>query len=494
MIKQMLARQTQYKDVAIAFIDSQGGEKGWDFDELYEKQSDQGELFVICPHCHERHVFNWKAFDLAHMTRPEDFKVQNLGGVTAGFHWLYPDQRKNLKIEQYDEEFDERDVLKNTHFECFHCGGIWHDTPATREQLDISSFYVPYRPEALSYERGFNFPQWINRSIAWNELMLDKLRASKKSKDFGNFEDLKQWWQKVAARTWDPDIPSRSRMLAVTIGSYETDPSKHRFGADFHCRQMTVDCGKRIGAGKSENILGKFYFEAREFSKSGSSCQLSRGMVENWNLLRAQQVFWGIPNLRFGIDTAWMPSQTEAAAIEFFELFPPDAKMGQIPTTWRLMYGADTRRSQLNAKGLTYMRQPLPGMRTGIDKKTGKTWRMFLTKIVWSNYHYEQLLESILRDTVKAKWEILDRSKVVIVGLDGKPDEALTRKYLEEFEYETDSYHASWESQLNSRYLSEKTGKFEDSNKQSHPTEARDLALMQLCLAAMDNENLGSGF
>lgn len=487
MIKQMLERQTQYSENAITFLESQGGEKGYDFDDEYDK-TDQGELHVLCPSCKQKHVFNWKAFDLAHMTRPVDFKVPALGGSVGGFHWRYCDERKNRTTAQLEEDFNashEREVIKNTHFECFHCGAIWHDVPATREQLDRSSFYVSSVPDALTYERGFNFPQWINRRLSWSEIMLKKLRAIQKAQEFGNFEDLKQWWQKQAARTWDPDIPARARMLAVSIGSYETDPSKHRYGSDFHCRQLTVDCGKRIGASKNEHVIGRLFYEIREISKIGSSCQLARGMVPSWELLRAQQLYWGIPSSRVGIDAGWMPSQVAENCVKYFDLLPPGARM-PIPMPWRLLYGADTRRMELNNKGVSFLRQLLPGIRTAHDKD-GKLWRMSLLKITWSNLHFEQLLSSILSDTVSVKWEILDKSKVMIVGLDGKPSEELTRTYLDEYECETDSFHASWESQLNSRYLSEKTGKFEDYSKAQRPTEARDLAAMHLVLCAVDN-------
>lgn len=75
MIDQLIDRTTQYAWDKKIVLESQGGEKGFDFDRHYDK-TDQGELHVICPHCGVSHVFNWKAFDEVEMRRPDDFKAQ----------------------------------------------------------------------------------------------------------------------------------------------------------------------------------------------------------------------------------------------------------------------------------------------------------------------------------------------------------------------------------------------------------------------------------
>lgn len=75
MITEMVARTTQYQKEAIIFLESQGGEKGHDFDEAYEK-TDQRELHVNCPCCGTSHIWNWKAFDEQSMTRPENFTAR----------------------------------------------------------------------------------------------------------------------------------------------------------------------------------------------------------------------------------------------------------------------------------------------------------------------------------------------------------------------------------------------------------------------------------
>lgn len=525
MIKQMIARTTQYPD-AIVFLESQGGEKGFDFDSEYDG-TDQRELHVLCPHCASQHIFNWKAWDERHMTRPEDFKPTPpksvvsldsdawihhhqplLKGRCAGFQKTDPSQ-KDLSSARHsqdgddghDYKFNESDILRNTHFECFHCGSLWLDEPVTRVALDRSCFYVAARPEALTQNVGFNFPQWINTRLKWGTMMIDRLNANAKANQFGNYIDIQLWWQKIAARTWDPLI-NKSRLLAVNVSSYAPEPGIHAYGDNWHCRQMTVDCGKAPDAKPDEHRIGKLFFEIRDVSKGGSSRQVSRGVLtstpedhdRHWKLLAAQQEYWNIPNNRVGIDTAYMPSQVEDAAVTHFQLIIPAGMEKQtvikVPVTWRLLLGAGANRLTLNSKGQTYLDAQVPGMRTAHDPAVGgrqpRLWRMYLQKTSWSNFRFEEQFEAIIMKTTGVQWEILERNKIVVIGLDGKPSDELTRQSMEYEAAETNSWHPGWESQLNSRFLSEEKKAFLDYDKQSRPTEARDLALMHLVLMARD--------
>jgi hypothetical protein len=108
--------------------------------------------------------------------------------------------------------------LRETYFECYHCGSRWDDTPAIREQLDRSSFYVPLRKDALPENIGFNFPQWINRRLAWGPILLNKLKAQRSAETRGNYGPLRLWWQKQAARTWDKDMMAKApEKIAASI-------------------------------------------------------------------------------------------------------------------------------------------------------------------------------------------------------------------------------------------------------------------------------------
>ena len=219
MIDQAIERTTQYADDKKIVIESQGGENGFDFDRHYD-DTDQGELFVICPCCRSPHIFNWKAFDEMSMTRPDDFVPVAPMVVPSLDHaaWLiYHQPLMKNKVAGFrrgpDElikfgngDYNESAILRETHFECFHCGGIWRDDGefgTTRMVLDQSSHYVPARKDALPENVGFNIPQWINRRLPWGKIMLEKLKRQKLFQTRGNVEPLKQWWQKFAGRTWD---------------------------------------------------------------------------------------------------------------------------------------------------------------------------------------------------------------------------------------------------------------------------------------------------
>lgn len=228
MIDEMIARTTQYEKTCILYIESQGGEKGYDFDRHYE-DTDQRELHVLCPCCGTNHIFNWHAFDEQSMSRPDgDLFVPKppliipslewnawinhhqplLKGKVAGFR-----RGADELIKFADGSYNEAAILRETHFECFHCGGIWRDDGEfgeTRIALDRSSNYVAARKDALPGNVGFNTPQWINRRLGWGKMMLEKLKAQKTNNLLGNIEPLKKWWQKTAARTWDGEITGRS--------------------------------------------------------------------------------------------------------------------------------------------------------------------------------------------------------------------------------------------------------------------------------------------
>ena len=504
MIKEMLARTTQFEKECIIYLESQGGEKDFDFDLEYE-DTDQRELHTHCPHCGTNHVWNWKAFDEDSMKRSESFVPRPpliipsldheawiahnqplLKGKIAGF------QRGDDKLIKHpDGSYNEDAILRETYFECFHCGGRWDDDGEfgrTRILLDEKSNYIAARKDALEGNVGFNTPQWVNRRLSWGKMMLEKLKAQETNKAYGNTNDLKKWWQKTAARTWDDELFRRKSLSSIEIGSYETDPEKLSFPpAQYHSRKMTVDCGKHEGIAAGNKVISKLFFEIRDWSKTGDSKQLARGMFEGknpaevWDLLQAQQRYWKVPCRRVFVDAAWMSSQVMEAAAKHFELVPPD-KSFQLPSTWRLLWGSHYNR--FGKKSLPYIEEPIPRPWQAHDAK-GKLWAMSLTKITWSNFMFEDQLVRVLLKTGNVKWENLPKDKVVIIGLDGKPDLELTRKYLD-FERDTPTVFRSWDSGLDSRHLDEKNKKYEDTYKSGHWTEPRDLALMQLVGAACD--------
>jgi hypothetical protein len=244
LIGEMLARTTQYHKEALIYLESQGGEKGCDFDKQY-LDTDQRELHVICPHCGKPHVFNWKAYDEELMTRPEQFMPTPPMIIPSLDHQAWIEHNRPLLlsedrrvagfrrgddklIKNEDGSYNETAILRETHFECFQCGSVWKDDGefgATRIALDRSSHYIATRYDAQDCNIGFNIPQWINRRLSWGEIMVDKLKSQKVSSELGNFGDIKQWWQKRAARTWDEKLNARqSERAGASI--YEIGESK----------------------------------------------------------------------------------------------------------------------------------------------------------------------------------------------------------------------------------------------------------------------------
>lgn len=269
IITEIMARTTQYENEAIVILESQGGETGFDFDRHYSgdehfKGTDQRELHVRCPRCGAAHIFNWKAWD---MTRPDEFEavlpiarkkeieqrvlrefregarikaggmenpisdseLAKISEISVKISEALESARRELSVALKSEErrrcgfkrgedelikfadgsYNEAAILRETHFECYHCGGIWRDDGEfgpTRIALDESSHYVAVNPNALPGDVGFNVPQWINRRLSWGKMMLNKLKAQRTADQLGNFEDLKKWWQKVGARTWDKSV------------------------------------------------------------------------------------------------------------------------------------------------------------------------------------------------------------------------------------------------------------------------------------------------
>jgi hypothetical protein len=304
MIDQVWARTTQYPNDKKFIVESQGGEDGDDFDRHYW-DTDQGELHVKCPCCGCGHIWNWKAWD---MTRKDDFAATPPLSIPSLDHaaWvshhtpiLKSEERKHCGFRRGDESkvrlpdgtYNEQEITRSTYFECYHCGGEWHDDGrfgATRIGLDQSSYYVPSRATALHGHLGFNFPQWINRRLPWGAMMLQKLNAQKEKKERGNSEPLKIWWQKVAGRSWNSNLQDDSRM-EILSGGY--DPNSD--WPDEKWKVILVDC---------QEELTFFWFSIHGVAKDGRTRQLHRGSCGNFGDIVALQKKWNVPDQRVFLD------------------------------------------------------------------------------------------------------------------------------------------------------------------------------------------------
>lgn len=487
-IRRAFVRSRQHEKDDLWVVESQGGMAGNEPDDFvrFMSSTTDEKLFVTCPLCGKSEQFFF------HKIRPAEFvptppkDVPSLDWVAWIEHHrpllLSDDGRHcgfrhgNIVADQVESGLDENEIRQSCHYLCYHCGGRWNDDGnlgKIRTGLDESSHYVASNEKAIPGYYGFSIPAWINPKISWGSCLLNFKQALLAKRD-GNYLPMQEFYTKWAGEHWNPNIQAIDHRSQIIAGSYETDPAKKAFGDETQCRQMTVDCGKALDAPVSSKVIGAFWFEIKDWSKTGDSQQLARGFVDSWELVAAQQRYWKIPCPRVFIDSAWMPSQAEESAVKFFEL----ERVGQlvVPRTWRMMLGAGAnRRLSIGSKGVSFMENRLPGIRSAHDKD-GKLWKMQLYKVTWSNLWFEQQLDSILGGGVGVKWEILPREKLIIVDESGKPSDELLNRSLDM----ESGKNASYSDQLDSRYFDEATKQYKDYEKKSRPTEFRDCALMQL--------------
>jgi Phage terminase large subunit (GpA) len=476
MIDQLIERTTQYADDKKIVIESQGGETGFDFDRHYA-DTDQGELGVICPHCRRNHVFNWKVFDEGHMKRPEDFVptppliipsldhnawVEHhrplLLGKTAGF------QRGDDELIKFaDGSYNEAAILRETHFECYHCGGVWRDDGEfgpTRIALDESSHYVSANPQALPENVGFNFPQWINRRLPWGKIMLEKLKRQKIAKESGNYEPLKQWFQKFAGRTWDNQYQFRKE-ISISPGSY--DPNQVM--PDEESRDMAVDCQQdqdhmdRTG----NSVTGWFWYVARVYDRAGNSRQLARGYCKSWEEWQAVQKHWKIPNDRVVIDIDQWPTQIYQKAAESREVIKiekpmPPFFLREKTVTWYLLAAENKIPNFKHKDGQPRPWSPEQPVPVPLFDAQGRRRTIMLKKIRFNKKTFQLQLDAIRSGAPgMPKFEFLDRAH--LLKPDGTPD-TLTQ--------EMETGNRTYDKQMNAQYYDPVKDKYEELRPDDH--------------------------
>lgn len=367
------------------------------------------------------------------------------------------ESRPTLK-DSASGEINEQEVLRNSGFECFHCGSLWRDDGefgAVRVALDRSSHYVRARAEALPENVGFSFPQWINRRLPWGAMMLRKLKAHATANELGNFEPLKLWWQKVAGRTWDPDMMHK-RDLSISPGSY--DPAQ--LIPDELARDMAVDCQQdqehMERTGKS--ITGWFWYIVRVYDRQGNSKQLARGFVKSWEAWIAVQKRWKVPNDRVVIDIDQWPTQIMQKAAEEREILriakpKPPFYLRERVVTWYLL-AAENTPSQLykghrdgNPRPWS-PDQPLPVV---MYDAGGKKKVVHLKKVRFGKRTIQLQLDAL-------------RS-----GTPGMPRfEVLDRKFLEAATAELEKGNLTYQKQMDAQYYSPDLKKYVEARPDDH--------------------------
>jgi hypothetical protein len=287
LMAQAIRRTTQYQSGRKIIAESQGGDIGDDMDDFF-KGTTAGYLHVVCPICGSGQPFEF------YRQRPEDFvptppksipSLDHAAWIEQNAPILKSEARRWCGFRRGDENvvktkeglFNEAEVVKQTYYECYHCGGAWHDTPETRLELDRSSYYVASNTRALPGNVGFSWPIWAGQRLAWGGTygMLGYLKAKQRAEKFGNREDLKQWWQKSAGRSWDEKLVQELRLSRKDV--YEVSAAKHNAWRLF----MLVD---------NQQDLMTQWVVVWAIKQNGAAKQLWRGALHGLDACRAKQL------------------------------------------------------------------------------------------------------------------------------------------------------------------------------------------------------------
>lgn len=442
LIEQAIARTTQHPKDKKIIIESQGSEEGDDFDRQW-LSTDQGELHVKCPLCGEGQPFEWDR-------ERED-------GTFAGFQ-RGPEESVILP----DGKYNESEIIRNTHYECFHCRGKWLDVPLTRAALDASSYYVSKNPTANPENAGFSWPAWINRRLSWGKIMVEYLVSKKADREWNNREPYKQWVQKRAGKTWTDKFERPT--AKVMIGSFNIAGGIK----DEVSRIFMVDCQADPKKSKDagQPVIGHFWFVSWAIDKDCRNIyQIARGYAESWNEWIDISKKLKVPNKNVAIDGGhWLDDVVNAAAANWEEGISYNGRGKQFKSAhvWTVMRGNGKRSSfkhddgvfRAFAKASDYPRQVIIGGRKQI---------IFVPVIEWSNLSVKDQLFAI-RQSQKPMIHVLPPEQL----------SAITR--------EMEKKLGSYERQISNEYRTRDKGKniWKESNPNVHYNDDDCMGIVQL--------------
>lgn len=308
LIQQAIARTTQYRDERKIIIESQGGEVGDDFDE-FMNTTDKAWLHVKCPVCGQGQPFEFSRERKEGFIPTPPLDVPSLDHAAWVAHHL-PILNGNERrfsgfkrgpdelVKRSDGSYNEKAILEHTYYECFHCGGEWKDNPQTRLQVDQSSYYVPTNPNALPGYRGFSWPAWAGQRLKWGgeSCMLGYLRAKKAKDELGNEEPFRQWFNKRAARAWDPNLIRTLRIQTQEKYDARSDWPEEWSGH----RAFVIDC---------QHELQFFWGSIWAVSKAGKSRQLWRGIIRGFDEIVKRQKEFGVLDQFVFLDGNYMTNE-----------------------------------------------------------------------------------------------------------------------------------------------------------------------------------------
>lgn len=347
--------------------------------------------------------------------------------------------------------FNERDIKEHTVYECFHCGEHWPDTPASREQLQQSSYFVSTNPGAAPGKVGYIIPAWICPRIPWGQLMLEKVQADN-AKLLGNDLLIQEWETKRAAATYDPR-QHIAKVASVTATQNPLDKIPNEL-----FRDMLIDCqkDKQLSAVKGEDMTGHFWGTAWATDKFGNDVQLWRGYCTSWDEWINKYKELGIPTMNVGVDGGFKPDEVKAMAARHaakacaicqqeYKDDKPACKHGgpAILTTWTMMRGSD-QYSFRGEDGIAREYRVERPEEATVYEANGASRVVKVNVITWSNFRIKNMVDSQLR-------QMPGQPKLTVL-----PDKsALLSERTRLMEVE----NCTWENQLNSERLGTEEGR-----------------------------------
>lgn len=312
MYQHAVARTTFYDWRAKIINISQAGDAGSDMDQAY-KAGTMEQWEVPCLHCYKFHNL------------PFSQRIGQKNGqfVYAGLTWdtnetTRPHGRWNF------------DALKPTiRFVCPHCREATPDDQLLRNKMDALGRYRITNLSAPRGNRSLHAPSWVCPQVSFYLMVEEYLRAKDQEK-IGNVVPLREWYQKRAALSYDPEA-HRTFELPPTITLDAADPTaKKKFWdqQDFLFGAFDVQ-------------RDHFWGLVEAWSKAGESMVLWAGKLATWQDIEEKQREFGILHRCMFVDARHRPHEVYKQCT--LHGIAQETARGKLWITWTAVMG-DPRR------------------------------------------------------------------------------------------------------------------------------------------------------
>jgi len=281
MYQHAVARTTYYDWRAKIINISQAGDKGSDMDQAF--QAGTMEIWEVpCLHCDQFHSL------------PFNLRLgQHNGQFTyAGLAWDTNETTRPNGVWNFDA------LKPMIRFICPHCRKETPDDKLLRRKMNALGRYRVTNPGAPRDRRSFHWPSWACVEVSWYLIVEEYLRAKDQEK-IGNRVPIREWYQKRAALSYDPEA-HRTFDLAPAI-ILTSDPAQ------------PADKPKKFWD-QQDFIFGAFDVQRDHFwglveawSKTGESMVLWAGRLQTWQDIEDKQKEFNIQHRCMFLDARHRP-------------------------------------------------------------------------------------------------------------------------------------------------------------------------------------------